>query len=475
LGLVNDVLDISKIEAGKLELTSVDYGTADLLNDIITLNMIRIDSKPIKFIVELSGNIQRKLYGDELRVKQIFNNLLSNAFKYTKEGTVTLRVDCLSADENNIRVSASVSDTGIGIRQEDLKKLFSDYNQVDTKANRKIEGTGLGLSITRRLIQMMDGEITVESEYGKGSCFHIRFMQKVTESETLDPETVKKICNFRYADKKRHLSTGVDRPDLSHARVLVVDDYQANLDVAERMLRKYKMKVDCVSSGQAAVDLFRAGEPVYDAVFMDHMMPEMDGMEATQLIRGVDSDYARNIPIIALTANALAGNEQMFLDNGFNAFLPKPINILKLDEAVKKWMVSGHSRLPVREKQGAADHEGESGRGEIPGVNMNARDYLYSGDMEIYRFTLESFVKNTPSTIELLQNVTEETLPNYTINVHALKGMTAAIGAEDISGRAKKLEAMANAGDLQEIIAENSEFLKDVEILTANVKKWLSS
>ena len=484
LGLVNDVLDISKIEAGKLDLIPVDYSMASFLNDIITLNMIRIDSKPIKFDVKINEKMPRMLHGDELRVKQIFNNLLSNAFKYTKEGSVTFNVDFShssaqgsgQADENEMWLSASICDTGIGIRPEDLKKLFSEYNQVDTKANRKIEGTGLGLSITKKLLEMMDGEIKVESEYGKGSVFSVKLKQKIVNHEILGHEITEKISNFHYSDDKKHISAGLERPNLSFARVLVVDDYKANLDVASRMLQKYELQIDCVNSGQKAVDLIREGEPVYDLVFMDHMMPGMDGIEATGLIRAIDSEYARKLPVISLTANALAGNEQMFLDKGFDAFLAKPINILKLDQIIKKWIRQpGQGAAAVPEKQKATDPPQENSGNNISGVNMNVCNELYSGDMNIYMFALESFVKNTPGSIETLQNVTAENLADYAINVHALKSMAAAIGAEEISARAKKLEMTAKAGDLSGVLSENAAFLNDAQIMVNNLIKYLEN
>ncbi|MCL2066226.1 MAG: ATP-binding protein [Treponema sp.] len=338
MGLIHDVLDISKIEAGKLELMLVNYQTASLFNDIITLNMLRIESKPIKFRIEISEDFPEELYGDELRVKQIFNNILSNAFKYTKEGSVTFSVECINSGEKDMVLSATVSDTGIGIRQEDIDKLFFDYNRVDTRTNRNVEGTGLGLSITKKLVEVMNGEITVESVYGEGSTFHVKIKQGIVSSKGLGSDIVENLRNFRYTEHKQNTSRTLVRPDLSYARVLVVDDMQTNLDVAAGLMRKYKMQVDCVTRGQAAIDLIKAEEPVYDAVFVDHMMPEMDGIETTQLIRAIDSEYARTLPIISLTANALAGNEQKFLNSGFNAFLSKPINIFKLDSVIKKWV-----------------------------------------------------------------------------------------------------------------------------------------
>jgi signal transduction histidine kinase len=336
MGLINDILDISKIEAGRLELMPIHYDVASLLNDIITLNMIRAADKPITFKLDINGDLPCTLFGDDLRIKQVLNNLLSNAFKYTKEGTVTLGV-AISKDDN-AWLSFYVSDSGIGIREEDIKKLFSDYNQVDTRANREIEGTGLGLSITKKFVELMGGEISVESEYGKGTTFRVRIRQKVTTDTPIGAETAENLRSFGYSENKKRAQEKLQRPDLSYARVLVVDDFLTNLDVAAGMLRKYKMQVDCVTRGWDAIDRIAAGQPEYNAVFMDHMMPGMDGMEATAAIRALDTPYARNIPIIALTANAVAGNEQMFLSNGFNAFLPKPFSAISLDSVVRRWV-----------------------------------------------------------------------------------------------------------------------------------------
>ena len=338
LGLINDVLDISKIEAGKLELMPIQYDVASLLNDIITLNIIRIEDKPITFQLDIDEKLPCALYGDDLRVKQVANNLLSNAFKYTRKGAVTLGIRCEWESDENVWVSMYVSDTGIGIRPEDMGKLFSDYNQVDTRVNRKVEGTGLGLSITKKLVELMDGEVSVESEYGVGTTFRLRIRQCLVDDKTIGSETAENLRGFRYADNRKLIHEKLKRPTLSYARVLVVDDMQTNLDVAMGMLRKYKIQVDCVLSGLDAIERMTAGEPVYDAIFMDHMMPEIDGIEATKQIRALGTKYAQATPIIALTANAIAGNEQMFLDNGFQAFLTKPISIMNLDSIIQRWV-----------------------------------------------------------------------------------------------------------------------------------------
>jgi CheY-like chemotaxis protein len=344
MGLINDVLDISKVEAGKLDLMQMPYDVASLLNDLTTLNIIRIGQKPITFNLNINESLPCTLIGDDLRVKQILNNLLGNSFKYTRQGTVTLGVDWEKTDELGINneesvfLSFTISDTGIGIREEDLSKLFADYNQVDTKANRTIEGTGLGLSITKKLVGLMGGEISVESEYGKGTTFRVRIRQGYATDKPMGKETVKNLSSFQFTNPKKSPKEKLVRVDLSYARVLVVDDFPTNLDVSAGMLRKYKMKVDCILTGQDAVNRIAAGTPVYNAVFMDHMMPVMDGIEATALIRGLDTEYAKNVPIIALTANAVAGNEQMFLANGFSAFLSKPINLMALDAVLHKWV-----------------------------------------------------------------------------------------------------------------------------------------
>ena len=336
LGIVNDVLDISKIEAGKLDLMPVNYYSASLLNDIITFNIIRLGSKALQFIIDIDENFPEELIGDELRVKQVLNNLLSNAIKYTKEGVVKLITECRQTEDGNFMLTATISDTGIGIRDDDLKKIFSEYNQVDTKANRNIEGTGLGLAITRNLVEMMGGNISVESVYGVGTSFSVSIKQGYVNDMVLGREMIENLKSFRYSNEKQQNSTKLVRADYSSVRALVVDDFQTNLDVAVGLLSKYKMLVDCVTSGQEAIDLIKSGLPFYNLIFMDHMMPKMDGIEATKIIRSLNTDYALNVPIIALTANALTGNEKMFLEEGFNAFISKPIDIYRLDSILKQ-------------------------------------------------------------------------------------------------------------------------------------------
>jgi PAS domain S-box-containing protein len=478
LSIVNDILDFSKIESGKLELTLVEYYMASLLNDIVTLTVTRLGEKPITFHLNIDDDLPVKLFGDDLRVKQIFANLLTNAVKYTREGIIELKVRC-TREDNTIWMEVSVRDTGIGIHEEDLKKLFSDYSQVDTKANRNIEGTGLGLAITKRLAEMMDGKLRVESEYGKGTTFHLRIRQGFVSEKPIGRDHAEKLRSFHYTDDKRIVTKKLVRLNLSHAKVLVVDDMQTNLDVAAGLLRKYKMQVDCLSSGKEAIERIREGNPVYNAIFMDHMMPGMDGIETVDAIRALDMKYAREIPIIALTANAIHGTEQMFYEHGFQGFISKPIDIMEMDSVIKRW-VRNESHENAYEEGTAHVSEifSESENNddtviEIPGVNTKKGISLYGGETDIYLPLLRSYISNTPGILNKLSSVSRETLHEYVITVHGLKGTSAGIGAEEIREAALELETKSRAGDFDVVIAKNDKLIKDTEVVVANIKTWL--
>jgi CheY-like chemotaxis protein len=346
LAIINDMLDISKIESGSFELIPVDYDLPSLINDTAQLNVVRIGSKPITFKLHVDETLPNRLFGDELRVKQVLNNILSNAFKYTRQGTVTFSVSweehdgTLSAEGlRQIKLVAAVTDSGIGIKEEDLGRLFSEYSQLDTKANRKIEGTGLGLSITKKLVEMMGGTITVESVYGSGSTFTLRVVQGIKDDRSIGKKTATNLESFNFLTAIRSRTKNFIRANMSYARILVVDDVQTNLDVAKGLMLPYGLTIDCVLSGKEAIEAIRNAAVKYDALFMDHMMPEMDGIEATQIIRTqIPGDYAKTLPIIALTANAISGNEEMFLQSGFNSYISKPIDIMRLDTVLNQFV-----------------------------------------------------------------------------------------------------------------------------------------
>jgi signal transduction histidine kinase/CheY-like chemotaxis protein len=493
LSLINDILDVSKIEAGRFELIPVEYNVPSLVNDTVTLNIVRIGSKPLTFQLDIDENMPSSLIGDELRLKQIFNNLLSNAFKYTKEGSIIWRVSCETEGEDLWLVS-SVKDSGIGIHPEDLEKIFSEYNQVDTKSNRKIEGTGLGLSICKNIVELMDGKITVESEYGKGSTFTVRIRQRRINSIPIGPIIAENLKKYQYSENKRDRSSKLVRAHIPYARVLVVDDVPTNLDVAKGMMKPYGMHIDCVTSGPAAIDLIRNAQNKYNAIFMDHMMPNMDGIEATRIIREeIGTEYARTIPIIALTANAIVGNEDMFLKNGFQAFLSKPIDIMRMDVIINHFVRDKEQeRTPPADKntpQGIPDLRSDNDRGNIErksnfdrrwfdrlnasGLDIEQGLKRFSDDEEGYLDVLKSYVLNTPPLLDQLRNRTEENLPNYSIVVHGLKSSSRSIGAEPVGAQAEALEFAAKAGNFALVDGKTDGFIETVRTLLKNLSDIL--
>jgi len=343
LGIISDLLDISKIEAGGFELIPVEYETPSFLSHTIDLNLVRIGSKPVKFILEISPDFPLKLIGDELRVKRILNNLLSNAIKYTNEGTVTLTAETkqIPANQDSAQQDAAlirfiVRDTGIGIRAEDMEKLFTQYKRLDIKTNRKTEGTGLGLSIAKQLTRMMGGNITVESEYGKGSVFTVEILQRVEDYQPIGEETAEALRNFNYSDKKEPAVHSRLIGAFSGKRVLVVDDLPINLHVAKDMLEPYGLSVDTALSGGKAIEKVKQNK--YDLILMDHMMNEMDGIETLAELRKLDGF---DTPVIILTANAMRGMKEYYLGYGFADYLAKPIIMQALDEILEKWIGNG--------------------------------------------------------------------------------------------------------------------------------------
>jgi len=473
LSIVNDILDLSKIESGKLELSPGEYYTASILNDTVTFTTARIGEKNINFHLNIDDSLPYKLYGDDLRVKQVFTNLLTNAVKYTEKGSVELNVSC-EREGDVIWINAAVKDTGVGISEESMKDLFQDYHRIDSKSNHHVEGTGLGLSITKNLVELMGGEIKVKSELGKGSTFSFRIKQGFVNEAVLGTDISEKLRNFCYTDDKRDLSQKLVRIDLSYARVLVVDDITTNLDVASGILGGYKLQVDCLTSGHAALDRIQAGTPVYNAIFMDHMMPGMDGIETADKIRALGTEYAKKIPIIALTANAIKGTEKMFFEHDFQAFITKPIDIMEMDAVLRKWVRDDtRAEVLIDEELSEYDLQLEKLNIEIPGVDTKKGLSLYAGAKKIYLPMIRSYAHNTPKVLDKLRSVTAENLHDYVITVHGLKGTSAAIGAEHIRTAALELENLSRGGDLQGVLAKNGKLIADTEVLVSNIKERL--
>jgi CheY-like chemotaxis protein len=438
LSIINDILDFSKIESGKMEVVPREYWLASLLNDVINIIRMRLDEKAISFIVNIDKTLPKKLEGDEIRIRQILLNLLSNAVKYTKSGSVTFSARGEAVKSGEILLIFEVTDTGIGIKEEDMGQLFGDFTQFDSHVNKNVEGTGLGLAITKRLCQAMSGDIAVSSIYGEGSVFTATLPQKIKDSEPLGElgEYTFGLCAARDANI-RFTAPG--------ARILIVDDIATNLQVASGLLAPYEMTADVCNNGAEAVRMVR--ENAYDLVFMDHMMPDMDGVEAAAEIRALDGNYFKTVPIIALTANAISGMREMFLENGFNDYLSKPIEISKLNEIIERW-------IPPEKRHGTekkAENEAVPREAffEIDGLDIKRGIAMTGGTLGGYKRVLSMFRKDAEERLAFLRNPPAESeLAAFVTQVHALKSVLASIGAADISAAAARLEAAGKAGEL---------------------------
>ncbi len=315
LSIVNDILDISKIEAGKMEIVPVEYDIYEMIREINTIISARIGERPLEYITKISPDLPHRLYGDEIRITQIIINILTNAVKYTPEGQVVFAVEPAGNADGQFAIRVTVSDTGIGIKQEDMDRLFRAYERLDAQKNRNIEGTGLGMSIVVSLLEQMGSRLEVESTYGKGSVFSFVLTQKKVSS-----------------NEER---SGENLSDVSDKQILIVDDTAVNLKVATALLRPYKMTVHTAQSGKICLE--KLAEDKYDLIFLDYMMPEMNGVETLHAIRGLGNQY-QSIPIIALTADASAGMRKQLVDHGFTEYLEKPINPKKLDEIIRIYL-----------------------------------------------------------------------------------------------------------------------------------------
>jgi CheY-like chemotaxis protein len=377
----------------------------------------------------------------------------------------------------------SVQDTGIGIREEDMDKLFAVYSQVDSKSNRYIEGTGLGLALTRKMAEMMGGTVTVESEYGKGSLFTATICQKRVTDTPIGTDAADNLRKFQYTSNKYKKTANLVRVRLPYARILLVDDVHTNLEVAKGMMRPYGMQIDCVTGGADAVEAIRREKARYSAVFMDHMMPGMDGVEATRIIREeIGTEYAKNVPIIMLTANAIAGNEEMFLSKGFQAFLSKPIDIMRLDSVIRQWVrdkskediPDGQEDPGVQGIQDTVNSESMFAGWQVSGLDLPGALEKF-GDEETLQRILRVFVDETPALLEQMGRVDKEKLHDYAIIAHGLKGNCRGICAEQLGDQAEKLEHAAKAGEFDDIEAYNASFIRDTVAMLAQLRPLLKA
>jgi signal transduction histidine kinase/CheY-like chemotaxis protein len=583
VSIINDILDFSKIEAGKMEIVPVEYLLASLVNDTVNIIRTRLMEKRLRFFTNIDGNIPNNLIGDEVRLRQIMLNLLTNAVKYSEKGHIGLAITADKRDEKQVLLKITVTDTGKGIKKEDRAKLFDEFVQVDKKKNQGIEGTGLGLAITKRLCIAMGGDISMESEYEKGSAFTAVIPQgiksqkpfaKVEESNkknvlvyegravyaksvcwTLEnlgiPHTVvtnqdefavmlyreewfyvlsghglydqiepymKQPDKSFYGGKKPPLalmiewgtegyipgvrfvsipaqslsianvlngiedskeynkSSGIIKFIFPRARLLIVDDIATNLHVAEGLLTPYKAAVDICLSGLQAIEMIKraAGEKRdYDIVFMDHMMPEMDGIEATAAIRLWEKvNLHKPVPIIALTANAVVGMKEMFIENKFNDFLSKPIDVSKLDEMLDRWIPKDKRE---RRKEERKELSKPTGVGidfpAIFGVDTAKGIALTGRTVTAYTKVLSLFCKDVEERLPLLQKTQDAaSLPELVTIIHAIKSASASIGAAEISSQAAGLETVGKAGDMAFIRINLPGFVQQLTELVKNIR-----
>ncbi|MCL1844827.1 MAG: ATP-binding protein [Defluviitaleaceae bacterium] len=444
LGLINDILDLSKVEAGKMEIIPALYETASMIIDTVQLNLMYIGSKQVEFKLEIDENLPAYVVGDELRVKQILNNILSNAFKYTLEGEVKLSFNAVPTDEeNSVIVEIKVSDTGQGMTKKQVENLqSSEFIRFNLESNRHVEGTGLGLNIAYQLARMMGGEISVESTPGVGSTFLLRLPQGVNDTGVIGAEAAMALQNLEDTQTSIRKLSKLEREPMPYGRVLVVDDVESNLFVAKGFLIPYKLAVDTVDSGILAVEKIRDGE-VYDIIFMDHMMPDMDGVETTKLIR----EMGYNHPIIALTANAFCDMADMFKSCGFTDFASKPIDMNQMDR---------HLMKHIRDKQSP----------EIVAQAREAKASRMSENInELSSELISSFVRDAKKAIGIMENSDVNdpvSLKSYIIQVHSMKSALNNVKRTDLSNRARVLEQAARRNEIDTITEATPQFIKQV-------------
>ena len=462
LNIINDILDLSKIESDKLELVPATYEVAGLIGDTVQLNIMRIGSKDLEFNLLVDENMPAYLLGDELRIKQIINNLLSNAFKYTTRGTVEMTVftEPIEDSDDEIMLIVVVGDSGQGMSQEQVEKLFDAFSRFNMDVNRTTEGTGLGMSITRNLIHMMRGEISIVSEPGSGSIFTVRLPQGKTGADILGNELAESLSKFRTSGRSHIRRAQIAYEPMPYGYVLIVDDVETNLYVAEGLMGPYDLNVETVDSGFGAIEKIKNGR-VYDIIFMDHMMPKMDGIEATKIIREMGYDK----PIIALTANAVAGQAEIFLGNGFDDYISKPIDIRYLNTLLNR-LIRDKQKPDVLEEARANT-----------GAEKTTQFPIHFEKTGVKQRLTNAFLRDADKSIAALETImqkdgsyTEDDIRTYIIHTHGLKSALANMGNADISAVAMKLESLGRENRAGAIAAETPAFLDMLKEFVAELR-----
>lgn len=562
LTIINDILDFSKIESGKMDINISEYEPMSIVHDVSNIIITRIGNKDVELIFDISPDIPYELLGDSIRLKQIIINLSNNAVKFTKAGQVLLKMEAVPTGNDTTELRVSITDTGIGIKKEDMGKLFRSFQQLDSKRNRNIEGTGLGLAISKQLLSLMNGDIGVESEYGVGSTFSFALPQKIIQNRPsivikndtaitaaalvmnnyvkqqlrIDIERFGAACTELESDEELpiivseniqyffvehamfskkvetfirnnpnitailmvnfHTSINYNIPNLKivkkplyslniaaifnheeihlgssdnsdedfefiapEAKVLIVDDNAINLTVAEGLLEPLKMNIETALSGEEAIGKISAKH--YDLIFMDHMMPELDGVETTHIIRRFHSEYD-DVPIIALTANAVDGTKEMFLKEGMNDFVAKPIELRIIVSKIKHWLPKDKIQK-ISNKQSDNTHTDNAPHIQIEGLDTDVALKLI-GNEKLFFAVLKDYYKVIPKKLELIRQYEEnEDWHAYTIEVHALKSASRQIGAMELAEKAALMEKAGNDKNADLIHSETAEMLERYE------------
>ncbi len=491
LGLINDILDFSKIEAGKMEIIPVEYDLSSILNDLVNMIQTRADAKGLMLVLDFDKDMPNLLNGDEIRIKQVITNILTNAVKYTEKGSVVfgMTYEKLPEEPDSVLLQVSIKDTGIGIKEEDLKKLFSEFERIEEKRNRNVEGTGLGMNITKSLLQMMGSTLKVESIYGLGSKFSFAVKQKVVSWSP--------IGDYEASYKKSLKQRGRYKASFTAptAEVLVVDDNQMNLMVFKSLLKRTGVKIDMAGSGDEALSL--AYDKKYDVIFLDHMMPEKDGIETLHEMRAQKAGPNLHTTAICLTANAISGAREEYIAAGFDDYLTKPIDSVKLEEMLQNYLPE--EKLEYAEEEdaegsGAGRPDGAGAPGGVVGTGgsgsaaaeaaeaeaepevpeelaaLKGQDWIdlgiglkNSGTVDAYLPLLEIFYGSLEEKAQEIEQFYEaKDLKNYTIKVHALKSSARIIGAAAFGEEAQQLENAGKAEDTAYIEEHHAAFLQEL-------------
>lgn len=450
LTIINDILDFSKIESGKMDIVEGKYSPRAMINALKMIFENRAAGKPIELLYDIDDNIPAVLMGDEHRLRQIIINLVNNAIKFTDRGFVKVSVKSKKIDEETVQIYFSVQDTGIGIREEDLPKLFGSFQQVDVKKNHKKEGTGLGLAISKQLVELMKGSIGIKSQYGEGSTFYFEMPQKVV-AYTMD--------------EAEAISLGQDDSDMNfvapNAHILLADDNELNRKVAIALLEPFKMNIELAVDGRDALNKALANK--YDLVFLDHMMPELDGVEVCREIRKQEEEYYKSLPIVALTANATFEAREMFLSEQMNDFVAKPIQMNEISRCIRKWLPAELIEEVANTAKPKAQKVEDNKDDELPdieGIDLMT-GLKNAGSKKLFVDLLTDFYKLIDLKSDKLDKSLEAgEIKEYTIEVHALKSTARMIGAIRLSELSYELEMHGKAGEVEAIIAKSPAHLE---------------